>query len=459
MILPSGATAQVPSFDPPAAVDPGAKSDSHSDDFPRLAAGVGGVWVLAWQVVGAGDMGLGRDIDVVWSRSSDDSKTWSAPKPLSEAFRSDRAEDRQPALATDGKGTWILVWSSTEDLRKTGKRDRDVHFAVSTDNALSWSAPRALNANAAHDWGDDEAPDIATDDKGRWVVVWQSSDSLGNTKGGDRDILFATSSDNGASWSSPDVVDAAARTDTNFDSSPRVATHGSGIWVVAWSTGNASEDRGGFQRGVLAARSVDAAVTWAPPQALSGQSEDDRPDFGPRVAADGRGNWVCAWSSGDTLGETIGRDRDILFVRSSDGARSWSGRAPLNKNAATDSGDDDTPELVVDGAGNWVAAWASWDKRGARGADADLMVAMSRDSGATWTDGYPLNSNARSDRGEDVAPTLASDGAGLWVAAWSSSETLGEVLGRDRDILVAAGRFGREIAGPPSKDELERQSR
>ena len=28
----------------------------------------------------------------------------------------------------------------------------------------------------------------------------------------------------------------------------------------------------------------------------------------------------------------------------------------------------------------------------------------------------------------------------------------GEVLGRDRDIATASGHFGKEIAGPPSKD-------
>src|SRR6185369_14748270 len=96
--------AQVPSFDAPVAIDSAARTDAHSDEFPRIAAGVGGVWVIVWQVVGANDLGLGRDIDVVYSRSSDDGAHWTPPKPVTDTFQTDRAEDRQPAVTTDGKG-------------------------------------------------------------------------------------------------------------------------------------------------------------------------------------------------------------------------------------------------------------------------------------------------------------------------------------------------------------------
>lgn len=450
LTLPGACLAQVPVFAPPVALDRAAKTDSHSDESPRIAVGVGGVWVVTWEVVGAGDLGLGRDVDVVYSRSSDDGAHWSAPKPLSENFRSDRAEDHQPAVTTDGKGTWIIVWTSTADLTGGSKRDRDIHLSVSTDNALTWSAPRALHGNAANDWGDDEHPDIATNAKGDWVAVWQSSDSLGNTIGGDDDILLAVSKDNGKSWSDPRVVDASAAGDMGFDTSPRIAPGEGGVWLLSWSSGGASEDRGGLQRGVLVARSEDGAASWSPPQSLSGSSEDDRPDWGPRLATGGKREWLCVWSSSDDLGKTIARDRDILFARSTDDGKTWSERSPLNHEAATDSGDDATPELSVDDAGNWLVVWTSWDRRGAaRGADADLMMAMSRDAGKSWTESYILNTNAKTDRGEDITPSVATDGSGLWITAWSSTESFGDVLARDRDVQIAIGRFGHEEAGPP----------
>lgn len=451
LAFPSPALAQVPVFAAPAAVDPDARTDAHRDENPRVAAGVGGVWVVVWEVPGAGDLGLGRDTDLVFSRSSDDGKTWGKPAPLAKRFLTDRAEDNQPAVATDGKGVWMLTWTSSEGLEGTSRRDRDIHFSVSTDNALTWSPPGAVHANAATDWGDDEDSDVATDGKGRWVVAWQSADSLGNTKGGDTDILVVVSTDNGKSWSAPQLVDAAARTDAAFDTSPRIVVSGDGTWLAAWSSGGASDDRGGLQRGVLVARSVNGTASWTPPHSLSGSSDDDRPDWGPRLAADNHGNWLCVWSSTDDLDARIGHDRDILYTRSSDGGLTWSERKPLNQEAAKDYGDDATPDIVVDKFGNWLAVWTSWDRRGAaRGADADLRMAMSRDFGSTWTDSYILNTNAKTDRGEDITPSLATDGDGVWITAWSSTELLGDVLARDRDILYAIGEFGREESGPPA---------
>lgn len=443
------ARAQVPVFDPHAAVDPGASKDAHADEVPRIAAGGAGVWTLVWQVNGASDLGLGRDTDLVFARTSDDGAHWSAPTPLSPAFASDRAEDGDPALASNGKGTSVVVWTSTNDLTGGSRRDRDIHYSVSADNGLSWSAPRALNSNAPRDWGDDGNPDVAVDGSGRWVVAWESADTLGNTKGGDRDILYAVSTDAGASWTAPEVVDRGALEDMNFDTSPRVVADAAGSWLVAWSSGSASEDRGGFQRGVLLSRWDGAAQKWGAPVSLSGESDDDRPDFAPRLAGDGKGHWICAWSSSDSLGDTIGKDRDLLLVRSDDDGRTWTKREPLNSEAASDSGDDDTPEIAADGAGNWLAVWPSWDRRGAsRGADADLLMALSRDHGRTWSASAVLNTNAKKDRGEDTAPTVATDGAGTWIAAWVSTETAGEVLGGDRDIQVAVGRFGFDFVGP-----------
>ena len=42
----------------------------------------------------------------------------------------------------------------------------------------------------------------------------------------------------------------------------------------------------------------------------------------------------------------------------------WIGPAALNTNAATDSSDDSSPQLATDGAGNWVAVWASDENLG-----------------------------------------------------------------------------------------------
>lgn len=64
-----------------------------------------------------------------------------------------------------------------------------------SDEALTWSAPAALNTNAATDQADppaqDFVPDVTTDGTGSWVAVWVSPNPLGGTIGTDNDLLVA----------------------------------------------------------------------------------------------------------------------------------------------------------------------------------------------------------------------------------------------------------------------------
>jgi hypothetical protein len=151
---------------------------------------------------------------------------------------------------------------------------------------------------------------------------------------------------------------------------------------------------------ILVARSTDAGATWTDPAVLNSNAATDSAfDGSPQVTTDGT-DWVAVWESGDSLGDTIGNDRDILVSRSTDAGANWTAAVPLNTNAATDSQDDGLPQVTVDGAGNWVAVWHSADSLGDTiGEDGDILVARSINAGATWSDPVALNTNAASDVG------------------------------------------------------------
>jgi hypothetical protein len=95
--------------------------------------------------------------------------------------------------------------------------------------------PSALNANAATDTGADGAPVLATDGHGTWAAVWESNDTLGGTVGGDPDLVMAHSLDGGAHWSAPHALDPNAATDGRRDVAPQLATDGAGIWNAVWT--------------------------------------------------------------------------------------------------------------------------------------------------------------------------------------------------------------------------------
>jgi len=441
------AIAQVPIFGAPGILNPQADKDDSADELPRVATDRSGIWVVAWQTTGGGPLGLGRDSDIVFTRSPDNGATWTMAAPVAASAREDDGDDTQPVVATDGKGRWMMAWTSTQSLGGRG-RDRDIHVSVSNDDAITWTTPKAVNNNATRDYGADEQPDIATDGKGRWVAVWQSTDSLGNTIGGDRDILSAVSTDGGLSWSNPVPVNTNAADDQRFDTSPRISTDGNGVWAVAWSSGGESQSRVGYERGIHVARSTNGGITWSDPMVLAGKEGDMRPGVGPRITNDARGHWVCAWASSDSLGNTKGLDRDVLVVRSGDDGVTWSKAAPINAEATRDAGDDASPELITDGHGSWLAVWTSWDnRRGTTGADGDIFVSISRDNGESWAPSLVLNSNGASDFGEDLNPSIATDGRGTWITVWDSTEP-GGTYGYDRDLVMASGRFGGAAAGP-----------
>ena len=103
----------------------------------------------------------------------------------------DGGGDFFPQLTTDGAGMWIATWFSTDTLGDTIGVDFDILYAVSTDEGTSWSAPAALNGNAATDHGNDFFPQLTTDGAGTWIAAWHSSDSLSGTIDFDNDILYA----------------------------------------------------------------------------------------------------------------------------------------------------------------------------------------------------------------------------------------------------------------------------
>jgi len=308
--------------------------------------------------------------------------------------------------------------------------------------------PAAVNSNAASDSGDDKLPCLATDGNGNWVCVWDSKDDLGATIGGDEDILFARSVNNGATWSAVAALNSNAATDSGKDLYPSVAADGQGNWVVVWESEDDLGTTIGTDDDILWSRSVNNGVTWSAVAALNHNaatdSEKDADNQRPYVATDGAATstWVVVWASKNDLG-TNGTEGDIFFTRSTDSGATWANTTTLNSNASTDSGEDKTPAIATDGSNNWVVVWDSKDDLSSTiGGDEDILASRSTDNGATWTTVEAFNTNADSDTGKDITPFVASDQSCSWIAVWDSEDSLGSTIGTDNDILNAGFDLG-----------------
>ncbi|MBN1516797.1 exo-alpha-sialidase [Candidatus Sumerlaeota bacterium] len=418
--------------------------EDNYDDAAKVATDGAGNWIAVWEL---SRMDEGES-DIFFARSSDNGDSWTVSAPLNTNAATDSGNDGAPCIAFDGSGTWIVVWNSGDSLGGTIGTEGDILISRSTDNGMSWSDPEALNANAATDVGTDQKPQLATDGAGNWIAVWSGDETLGGTIGTDSDIFYATSSDNGITWSVPDALNSNAASDSGSDYIPTVSTDGAGNWIAVWMSHDSLGGTIGTDSDILISRSTDNGLTWTAPVALNSNAGiDSGGDSGAQVTACGAGQWLAEWSSTDSLEGTIGTDSDILIARSTDNGASWTAPAPLNTNAATDSGSDGSSHLALFNSDNWIMIWASSNTLdGTIGSDWDIQYALSKNDGVTWTSPAPLTSDAASD-GEvwDGNPHFAVDAAGNCVVVWYAYDPLGGTIGNDRDILFSNGAIHYEL--------------
>ena len=300
---------------------------------PDLASDGRGTWMIVWQVIN----GALPDPAIFSARSTDGGATWGPPRLVALTPNSPGA---LPRVLSDGAGTWVVVWHGRD---RSGLEEGDILYSRSTDGGLTWfERPRPIHASALTDDGEDRYPVIASAGEGEFMVVWESTASLNRGLGGDADTLWARSDDGANTFSAPQPLLQTAATDQIEDGAPDVISDGAG-YVAAIQTQDGA-------RSILSSRFPRGASGWLPPLTVTQGATSD-PDL--HLATDGLGGWMLVFRS---FGE-FGADRDILMSQSVDNAQTWTTRAPVDPAADRDSEPDSYASLATNGGGTWVAAW------------------------------------------------------------------------------------------------------
>ena len=391
LLLPTAALAQTPlTASAPAPLNTSAATDSGNETALRLVSGSDGVLIAVWR--SNDDLGgtIGTDRDILMARSADHGATWSTPTPLNTDAATDLQHDYRPRIATDGHGVWITVWDASGTIGEWPgaiEEDADVMVARSLDDGVTWSDRVYLNEDAETDYMDvdfdgmeaDWSPQLVTDGDGLWIATWSYSYYDGSiiTRGA---AHITTSHDNGATW-------AETARGNEPDNTPTPIRSADGTWRMLWI---------GYDWDLEYHR----AISYADQRVYSTYSADGD-----------------AWQN------------ESLYSIAGSGSLSGS---PLYGYIGSCSG-------ATDGQGTWLAFWQQKPSPevGETGTNWDIWGTMTTDDGETWTEPAPWLSNAASDTGDDEAPQIIHTGDDTWLLVWESTDSLGGTIGDDTDILFA----------------------
>jgi hypothetical protein len=277
------------------------------------------------------------------------------------------------ATVAQENGTWIVRSSHTFDtLGRRALRVRVIDAeGVPTEvgNIINVGFPKVLVAEETAPM-QIRFPDITRRIDGALAVAYYAS--TGHTRSNGV-IKFTTSTDNGATWSTPTLV-----VQTAYDArDPKIATLSDGTLLISYFETAWNADGTSSNHGVFVTRSRDGGETWDTPtrvdSAMGSTADTFAASHGPAVQL----------ANGDVLlplygtwpGETQWR---ATVIRSTDGGRTFSRDSEVTL-AADSRYTYAEPNLTVLPSGEIVCGIR------VEAPDAWLQVVRSKDNGQTWS--------------------------------------------------------------------------
>ncbi len=330
--------------------------------------------------------GFGGEYDVVYTHSTNNGASFSPINLINAYDTADSRYDDTPRIDTDGNGQWVTIWGTGEDTISetlTGLgNDSDIVYAVSTDNGATFSSPKVINDSALSDTMNvrDRMPDIAIH-KNIWTAVWASEHDLSGGDGTDEDIVYSYSEDKGETWSDPAYINTWASTDNKTDYFPQMSMNSSGFAVTIWAGYN-----DGVSLDIYAATSTDFGKTWNTPKLINQYitpSNTDSQDYPNHVEVTEGNIAVISWEGGNP---NHGSDEDVYFSVSTDMGENWSTEVAMNPDADSDSEDHRGLSIQQTQEGNWIAVYNDYSN--------DITYMRKSDDLLTWSDPVQVKTGA-----------------------------------------------------------------
>lgn len=399
--------------------------DNRNDLNPLLQTDGKGVWLSAWlhQMEPANPLSRAMSYIIV-KRSVDNGVSWQEAKWISCGTDDCYYYADAPRMATDGKGIWIVSWT---DMYSGATSMGDIIFSRSTDNGQTWSNPKRMNTFPAQASVQSSVDAIAFG-QNAWIVSGSEFD------GGDESIYYYRSTDKGLTWSGPDYIDNSLRSSKSF---VKLATDHAGNVLAGWTSSDPFSAFSDNQ--IMTSSSRNDGQSWTVPKA-QGFEQVAGAYIGDLMYSSISRNWVMVWESDKNLDNPTGGgvSENILYSYSSDWGNTWSTTAWLY-GSATDSKDDRFPRLYTDSSGNISCAW----QRLSGEADGDLIyLSCSTTGGSSWPAPSDLNRYMQSKVLIEEVPAMAMGKDENVLALWSARHAADGAVSDEATLFLSQAVAG-----------------
>jgi hypothetical protein len=350
-------------------------SETGNQAYSQIVSdGMGGV-IVAWQDY------RGANLDIYAQRvSGTGHAAWTAQGVV---ICSATGDQQYPQLVPDGAGGAIITW---QDYRS---ENWDIYAQrVSSSGAVQWASDGVTVCAAT---GNQQNPQVAPDGAGGAIIAWW------DYRGSTYDIYAQRVSGTGAvQWT---VDGAALCTASGIQYLPQLVSDGSGGAIVTWL-----DHRGGTYD-VYAQRVNGAgAVQWTTNGVAICTAAMNQ--LYPKIADDGAGGAIVSWQ------DSRGGSYDIYAQRvNASGVKQWTTNGVA---LCTETGNQIFQTIISDGGAGAIVCWQD-----ERGGNYDVYAQRVNASGAVQ---WAANGLAIcTETGGQENPILISDGAGGAIVSWQDS--------------------------------------
>lgn len=359
--------------------------------------------------------------DIYIVHSYDDGVTWSDPIRVDDTLRdgnesNDGTTQWEPSMVLGPDGAINVVWEDRRGYMKDNQLFTEpirIRYSRSLDGetftpSVEITATKTINTWHAY------RPDLAVNQEGRLVCVWEDKDQAGAY----RNTWSAYSTDDGRNWSEPIMLNCDGK-DYCDHKYPRVAMFGDNVYVT-WH-----DDRNDTTGTIpYMAVSHDGGETFGLDFPLSSDTQQDAVRDYAFPVVDDVGNLYVAWHDRRT-------ERDeLFFTRSEDNGATFTKDNRIF--VLPEEASDMFPHLHASGDGDLSLVWERhipFDLQMGTSTESDIFYMNSSDGGRTWgkklmvddTDRYRTD---RTDQ-EWVFSTFNNEGRALCVWKDSREEVVG----------------------------------